>query len=118
MNLRQQVAGILKRWGRSTCFHHGLKKSSVRLKPIRNDGVEVNVAISYGGRREIVDAVKNYLSEEEAAGHSIKDAQEKLTAEDISKFLIHRRSARSRAVDSNLWRTTSWWLLVMAKRTI
>jgi len=57
------------------------------LKPIRNDGVEVNVAISYGGRREIVDAVKNYLTEEEAAGHSIKDAQEKLTAEDISKFL-------------------------------
>jgi short-chain Z-isoprenyl diphosphate synthase len=45
------------------------------------------VAISYGGRREIVDAVKNYLTEEEAAGNSIKDAQEKLTAEDISKYL-------------------------------
>jgi short-chain Z-isoprenyl diphosphate synthase len=64
-----------------------LEEKLSSLKPIRNDGVEVNVAISYGGRREIVDAVKNYLTEEEAAGHSIKDAQEKLTADDISKFL-------------------------------
>ena len=57
------------------------------LKPIRNDGVEVNVAISYGGRREIVDAVKSYLGEEEKSGHSLNQAKEKLTADDISKFL-------------------------------
>jgi short-chain Z-isoprenyl diphosphate synthase len=64
-----------------------LEEKLSSLKPIRNDGVEVNVAISYGGRREIVDAVKSYLNEEESAGRSIKDAQEKLTTEDISKFL-------------------------------
>ena len=40
------------------------------LKPIRNDGVEVNVAISYGGRLEIVDAVKSYMGQELAAGQS------------------------------------------------
>ena len=57
------------------------------LKPIRNDGVEVNVAISYGGRREIVDAVKSYMSEEEKAGHSLAEAAATLTTEDISKFL-------------------------------
>ena len=57
------------------------------LKPIRNDGVEVNVAISYGGRREIVDAVKSYLGEEEKSGHSLEQAKEKITADDISKFL-------------------------------
>ncbi|CAB4712308.1 unannotated protein [freshwater metagenome] len=57
------------------------------LKPIRNDGVEVNVAISYGGRREIVDAVKSFLSEEEVAGHSLHQAQEKLSSEEISKYL-------------------------------
>jgi short-chain Z-isoprenyl diphosphate synthase len=57
------------------------------LKPIRSDGVEVNVAISYGGRREIVDAVKSYMGEEVAAGHSLTDAAVKLTAEDISKYL-------------------------------
>ncbi len=57
------------------------------LKPIRPGGLEVNVAISYGGRREIVDAVKNYLSEEDKSGHSLEQAKEKLTADDISKFL-------------------------------
>ena len=57
------------------------------LKPIRNDGVEVNVAISYGGRREIVDAVKSYLGEEEKSGHTLEQAKAKLTGDDISKFL-------------------------------
>ena len=57
------------------------------LKPIRSDGVEVNVAISYGGRREIVDAVKSYMGQEIAAGHSLAAAAEKLSIEDISKFL-------------------------------
>jgi short-chain Z-isoprenyl diphosphate synthase len=64
-----------------------LSEKLAGLKPIRNDGVEVNVAISYGGRREIVDAVKSYLGEEEKSGHSLNQAKEKLTADDISKFL-------------------------------
>ena len=64
-----------------------LSEKLARLKPIRNDGVEVNVAISYGGRREIVDAVKSYLGEEEKSGHSLDQAKEKLTADEISKFL-------------------------------
>lgn len=64
-----------------------LEEKLSALKPIRNDGVEVNVAISYGGRREIVDAVKSYLNEEGSAGQSLEAAKEKLTAEDISKFL-------------------------------
>ena len=57
-----------------------LSEKLAGLKPIRNDGVEVNVAVSYGGRREIVDAVKSYLGEEEKSGHSLDQAKEKLTA--------------------------------------
>jgi short-chain Z-isoprenyl diphosphate synthase len=64
-----------------------LSEKLAGLKPIRNDGVEVNVAISYGGRREIVDAVKSYLGEEEKSGHSLDQAKEKMTTDDISKFL-------------------------------
>ena len=64
-----------------------LAEKLAALKPIRSDGVEVNVAISYGGRREIVDAVKSYMGEEVAAGHSLTDAAAKLTTEDISKYL-------------------------------
>ncbi|MEI6844302.1 MAG: isoprenyl transferase [Actinomycetes bacterium] len=51
------------------------------------EGVEVNVAIGYGGRREIVDAVKQYLSHESAAGHSIDNAAENLSVDEIGNFL-------------------------------
>jgi short-chain Z-isoprenyl diphosphate synthase len=87
------------------------------LKPIRNDGVEVNVAISYGGRREIVDAVKNYMDQEANAGRSLADAATKLTADDISKFLytagqpdpelLIRTSGEQRLGGFLLWQSAS-----------
>lgn len=87
------------------------------LKPFRDDGVEVNVAISYGGRREIVDAVKRYLSEEERAGSSLEDAKARLTSEDISKFLytagqpdpelLIRTSGEQRLGGFMLWQSAS-----------
>lgn len=87
------------------------------LKPIRGGGVEVNVAVSYGGRREIVDAVKSYLSEEEKAGSSIEEAKEHLTSEDISKFLytagqpdpelLIRTSGEQRLGGFMLWQSAS-----------
>ena len=87
------------------------------LKPIRNDGVEVNVAISYGGRREIVDAVKSYLSDAEKLGHSLDQAKSNLSTEDISKFLytagqpdpelLIRTSGEQRLGGFMLWQSAS-----------
>ena len=57
------------------------------LTPFRKDGVEVNVAISYGGRREIVDAVKSYLDSEKNQGHDISAATENISADEIAKYL-------------------------------
>ena len=57
------------------------------LKPFRSDGVEVNVAISYGGRREIVDAVKSYLAASAEDGKNLNDAAIALDADEISKYL-------------------------------
>ena len=64
-----------------------LSQKLSNLKPIRDDGVEVNVAISYGGRREIVDAVKSYFSEAQKTGLSIDQATANLSTEDVSKYL-------------------------------
>ena len=49
--------------------------------------LEVNVAIGYGGRREIVDAVKSYLHDQEEKGASLSQASQSLCAEEISRFL-------------------------------
>lgn len=49
--------------------------------------LEVNVAIGYGGRREIIDAVKSYILEAEKNGASLSQAAQKLTDEEVSKFL-------------------------------
>ena len=57
------------------------------LLPVINGGVEVNVAIGYGGRREIVDAVKGYLQDKSANGSNLEDAAAALTTEEISKYL-------------------------------
>jgi short-chain Z-isoprenyl diphosphate synthase len=87
------------------------------LKPIREDGVEVNVAISYGGRREIIDAVKSYLGEAEKSGHSLDQAKANLSTDDISKFLytagqpdpelLIRTSGEQRLGGFMLWQSAS-----------
>ena len=87
------------------------------LTPFRKDGVEVNVAISYGGRREIVDAVKSYLAEEDKSGHSLEQAKSNLSSEDISKFLytagqpdpelLIRTSGEQRLGGFMLWQSAS-----------
>ncbi len=94
-----------------------LSQKLTSLKPIRKDGVEVNVAISYGGRREIVDAVKCYLSDEEKLGHSLEVAKENLSGDDISKFLytagqpdpelLIRTSGEQRLGGFMLWQSAS-----------
>jgi short-chain Z-isoprenyl diphosphate synthase len=51
------------------------------------DGLQVNVAIGYGGRHEIADAVRAYLAEQAAAGTSIEQAAQRLTEQDITSHL-------------------------------
>lgn len=53
----------------------------------RYDGMQVNVALGYGGREEIVAAVRNLLSEKAAAGEDLAAAAEELNAEEIGRHL-------------------------------
>jgi len=61
------------------------KLKSLPVNP--NAELEVNVAIGYGGRREIVDAIKGYLQDANANGLSIEKAAEELSDLSISKYL-------------------------------
>ncbi len=54
------------------------------------DGLHVNVAIGYGGRREIVDAVKELLHDAAAHGKSIEEITEELCDTQISEYLYTR----------------------------
>lgn len=55
-----------------------------------HQGVHVNVAIGYGGREEIVDATKSYLTDAAHAGYTLDQAIESLDVDAISDRLYTR----------------------------
>ncbi|MEX2291294.1 MAG: isoprenyl transferase [Mycobacteriales bacterium] len=53
-------------------------------------GVEVNVAVGYGGRREIADAVRSMLQAHAAEGRTLEEVADLLDVEHISQHLYTR----------------------------
>lgn len=53
-------------------------------------GMVVNVAVGYGGRQEIADAVRSLLRTRAAAGDSLEQVAESITVEDITAHLYTR----------------------------
>jgi short-chain Z-isoprenyl diphosphate synthase len=56
----------------------------------RSGGAQVNLAVGYGGRREIADAVRSLLHEHARAGTSIEELAEILDVDHISEHLYTR----------------------------
>jgi short-chain Z-isoprenyl diphosphate synthase len=54
------------------------------------DGLIVNIAVGYGGRREIADAVRSLLQEHASRGTSIEELAEILDVEHIGEHLYTR----------------------------
>ncbi|WP_269929225.1 isoprenyl transferase [Kocuria massiliensis] len=54
------------------------------------EGLHVNIAVGYGGRQEIVDAVRELLRDAAEEGKSAADVADTLTSEDISSYLYTR----------------------------
>ncbi|QAY68957.1 isoprenyl transferase [Xylanimonas protaetiae] len=50
-------------------------------------GLQVNVAIGYGGRHEIADAVRSWLREQDEAGATIAELAERIDVDDIAGHL-------------------------------
>jgi short-chain Z-isoprenyl diphosphate synthase len=51
------------------------------------DGMLVNVAVGYGGRQEIVDAVRSLLAKRAAEGQTLEQVAESIGLEDIAEHL-------------------------------
>jgi len=80
-----------------------------------NTGLHVNLAVGYGGRGEIVDAVRSIISQHSASGGSLEDLAESLTPEQIGEHLytggqpdpdlVIRTSGEQRLSDFLLWQS-------------
>ena len=80
-----------------------------------NTGLHVNLAIGYGGRAEIADAVRSIIAEHQSSGGTIDDLADKLTPELISDHLytgglpdpdlVIRTSGEQRLSDFMLWQS-------------
>jgi len=67
---------------------HMLKAAAERTAD--GDGLAVNIAVGYGGRQEIADAVRSLLYEHAAAGTSIEELAELLDVDHIAEHLYTR----------------------------
>ena len=52
-----------------------------------NDGLLVNIAVGYGGRREIADAVRSLMLEQSASGATLEQLAETIDVEHIARHL-------------------------------
>ncbi|MCL3776853.1 MULTISPECIES: isoprenyl transferase [unclassified Actinomyces] len=65
-----------------------LRAAADSTRPDDADGrMQVNVAVGYGGRQEIADAVRDVLRERAAAGVTLEEVAETLCEEDITAHL-------------------------------
>jgi short-chain Z-isoprenyl diphosphate synthase len=78
-------------------------------------GLHVNLAVAYGGRHEIVDAVRSIIATHEASGGTLEDLAAHLTPEMIGEHLytggqpdpdlVIRTSGEQRLSDFLLWQS-------------
>jgi short-chain Z-isoprenyl diphosphate synthase len=64
-----------------------LAEKLANLSDCADSHLQVNVAIGYGGRREIVDAVKGFLLEQAKSGKSLTEATAELDGDAIARHL-------------------------------
>lgn len=93
---------------------HALKEA-VEATRDRAGGFRLTLAVGYGGRQEVVDAMRAWLHEQAAAGHTIDDAARRLTMDDIARHLytagqpdpdlVIRTSGEQRMSNFLLWQS-------------
>ena len=93
---RRRDGGGSRSWATSTCSPEDaaaeLRDAEVRTAGV--PGLHVNVAIGYGGRHEIVDAVRSLLREHARRGTSLEELAEIVAVDHIAEHLYTQRAAR------------------------
>ena len=87
------------------------------------DGILVNIAVGYGGRREIADAVRSLLHEHAARGTSLEELADVIDVEHIADHLytkgqpdpdlVIRTSGEQRLGGFLLWQTRALGVLLL-----
>lgn len=107
----------VKHVGRTDVLPQELQRvlAEVEERTRNNPGMHVNLAVGYGGRNEIVDAVRSIISKHEASGGTIEDLAAQLTPETIGEHLytggqpdpdlVIRTSGEQRLSDFLLWQS-------------
>ena len=81
-------------------------------------GLLVNVAVGYGGRREIADAVRSLLQDHATRGTTIEELAEILDVEHIAEHLYTAGPARPRPGHPDLGRAAAWRVPALAERPL
>jgi short-chain Z-isoprenyl diphosphate synthase len=89
--------------------------SGVETRTEDNTGMHVNLAVGYGGRGEIVDAVRSIIAKHDQEGGSLEELAASLTPEQIGEHLytggqpdpdlVIRTSGEQRLSDFLLWQS-------------
>jgi short-chain Z-isoprenyl diphosphate synthase len=88
---------------------------AAEAKTAKNGGLHINLAVGYGGRREIADAVRSIVHKHNSEGGKLDDLAELLTPELIAEHLytqgqrdpdlVIRTSGEQRLSDFMLWQS-------------
>ncbi|MGX9053736.1 polyprenyl diphosphate synthase [Mesorhizobium sp. 14Argb] len=81
-----------------------------------NEPLTVTIAIAYGGREEIVDAVRKVVRQKRQQGVDLDTILDELSPAAIDEYLFYRRRARSRSHYSHKRRGPPFRLSPLAKR--
>ncbi|GAA1343866.1 isoprenyl transferase [Streptomyces sanglieri] len=107
-----RIAGTLDALPDSTA--HALKEAVETTRGCAT-GSQVTLAIGYGGRQEVIDAMRELLHEQAAAGITLEDLAARLTTDDITRHLytagqpdpdlVIRTSGEQRMSNFLLWQS-------------
>ena len=78
-----QIVGDIE----SLPIHAAQRLLTTQQATSNNPGTHVNLAVAYGGRKEISDAIRSIIKKQAASGASIDDLAESLTPELITEHL-------------------------------